>query len=44
MESKKWKVKKYFDGKMVGIRGSGKCISQLDKQCDIVTCDTYTFY
>jgi hypothetical protein len=38
------KVKKYFDSKMVGIRGSGKCISQLDKQCDIVTCDNYTFY
>jgi hypothetical protein len=37
-------VKKYFDGKMVGIKGSGKCISQLDKQCDIVDCDKYTFY
>jgi hypothetical protein len=37
-------VKKYFDSKKVGIRGSGKCISQLDKQCDIVTCDNYTFY
>lgn len=35
---------KYFDTKKVGIKGSGKCISQLDKQCDIVTCDNYTFY
>lgn len=35
---------KYFDTKKVGIKGSGKCISQLDKQCDIITCDTYTFY
>ena len=35
---------KYFDSKKVGIRGSGKCISQLDKQCDIITCDNYTFY
>ena len=35
---------KYFDSKKVGIRGSGKCISQLDKQCDIISCDNYTFY
>ena len=35
---------KYFSNKKVGIKGSGKCLTQLDKDCNIINCDKYIFY
>lgn len=34
----------YLDSKKVGIKGSGKPLSELYKSCDIIYCDDYVFY
>ena len=34
----------YFDSTKVGIKGSGKQLSQVDRQCDIISCNDYAFY
>jgi hypothetical protein len=35
---------KYFDSKKVGIKGSGKPITELDRCCDIICCEDFVFY
>jgi hypothetical protein len=35
---------KYFDSKKIGIKGSGKPTTQLDKLCNIITSENYQFY
>lgn len=34
----------YFDSKKVGIKGVGKPLCDLDRQCDIIACSSYSFY
>jgi hypothetical protein len=34
----------YFDSSKVGIKGTGAPLTELDRQCHIVTCDQYAFY
>jgi len=35
---------KYIDSKKIGIMGIGKPVSDLDKMCDIITTDNFTFF
>ena len=34
----------YLDGKKIGIQGVGKCLTESDKICSVVTCTKYSFY
>lgn len=34
----------YFDGKKIGIQGVGKCLTEKDKICSVVTTTKFTFY
>ena len=35
---------KYFTNNFIGIRGKGKPLNDLDRECDIIQCDEYKFY
>lgn len=35
---------KYFNNKFIGIKGKGKPINDLDKECDIIVSNEYSFY
>jgi len=35
---------RYFDPKKIGIEGRGKMITSSDKDCSIITAETYRFY
>ena len=35
---------KYFNNKFIGIKGRGRPISELDKECDVIEAEKYEFY